>query len=199
MTTIESSPEAVATSGNVDDTTSALGSVVGAFTSTDHKVTGRLYLAGGLLGLVATVAINVLIAVERLDGTDVLLDAEVLPQIVDAQHVGLVFATLLPLVMAACVHAVPLQLGARSIAFPRLASSGFWMWFGGLILTTIALINNGGTLGGDADAVDLFIAGIGLMAIGITATSGASARIGSFSAPWSATSRTLTGKNCAPV
>ncbi|HSP29045.1 MAG TPA: cbb3-type cytochrome c oxidase subunit I, partial [Ilumatobacteraceae bacterium] len=66
-----------------------------------------------------------------------------------------------------------LQLGARSIAFPRLASTGFWMWFGGLVLTTIALIGNGGTLGGDGDAVDLFIAGLGLMAIGLTATAGA--------------------------
>lgn len=173
MTTIESSPAAVATSDRDADTTSALGAVAGALTSTDHKVTGRLYLAGGLLGLVATVAINVLIAVERLDGADVVLDDEVLSQLVDAQYVGLVFATLLPLVMAACVYAVPLQLGARSIAFPRLASSGLWMWFGGLVLTTIALIGNGGTLGGDADAVDLFIAGIGLMAVGLTATAGA--------------------------
>ncbi len=173
MTTIESSPAAVATSDGDADTTSALGAVAGAFSSTDHKVTGRLYLAGGLLGLVATVAINVLIAVERLDGADVVLDDEVVSQLVDAQYVGLVFATLLPLVMAACVYAVPLQLGARSIAFPRLASSGLWMWFGGLVLTTIALIGNGGTLGGDADAVDLFIAGIGLMAVGLTATAGA--------------------------
>jgi len=173
MTTIESSPEAVAT-GDLDvDAGDAVGAVTGIFTSTDHKVTGRLYLAGGLLGLIATVTINVLIAIERLDGTDVVLDVEVLPQIIDAQYVGLVFATLLPLVMAACVYAVPLQLGARSIAFPRLASSGFWMWFGGLVLTTIALIGNGGSLGGDADAVDLFIAGMGLMAVGITATAGA--------------------------
>ncbi len=128
-------------------------SVAGVFTSTDHKVTGRLYLAGGLLGLVAAVVINVLIGVERLDGADTVLDVEVLPQLVDAQRVGLVFATLLPLAMAGCIAAVPLQLGARSIAFPRLASTGFWMWFGGAILTTFALLNNGGTLGGDADAV----------------------------------------------
>jgi heme/copper-type cytochrome/quinol oxidase subunit 1 len=119
------------------------------------------------------VVINLLIAVERLDGAGTVLDADVLPQLVDAQLVGLVFGTLLPLVMAACVFAVPLQLGARAIAFPRLASTGFWMWFGGLVLTAIALINNGGTLGGNADAVDLFIAGIGLMAVGITATAGA--------------------------
>ena len=173
MTTIESSPEAIATGDRDADTTDALGAVASIFTSTDHKVTGRLYLAGGLIGLIATVVINLLIAVERLDGADVALDVEVLPQIIDAQYVGLVFATLLPLVMAACVYAVPLQLGARSIAFPRLASSGFWMWFGGLVLTTIALVNNGGSLGGDANAVDLFIAGIGLMAVGLTATAGA--------------------------
>jgi heme/copper-type cytochrome/quinol oxidase subunit 1 len=172
MTTIESSPEAVAAGDRDVDTASAIGSVVSAFTSTDHKITGRLYLAGGLLGLLATVVVNVLIAVERLDGGDVVLDVEVIPQLLDAQRVGLVFATLLPLVMAACVYAVPLQLGARSIAFPRLASSGFWMWFGGAILTAIALVNNGGTLGGDADAVGLFIAGMGLMAIGLTATAG---------------------------
>ena len=175
MTTIESSPEAVAVaeSDRDTDTAGALDGLVSVFTSTDHKVTGRLYLAGGLLGLVATVVINLLIAIERLDGADIALDVEIVPQLVDAQHVGLVFATLLPLVMAACVYAVPLQLGARSIAFPRLASSGFWMWFGGLVLTSIALINNGGTLGGDANAVDLFIVGIGLMAIGLTATAGA--------------------------
>ncbi len=173
MTTIESSPEAIATSDRDVDTANTLGAVAGIFTSTDHKTTGRLYLAGGLIGLIATVVINVLIAVERLDGADVALDVEVLPQIIDAQYVGLVFATLLPLVMAACVYAVPLQLGARSIAFPRLASSGFWMWFGGVVLTTVALVNNGGSLGGDANAVDLFIAGMGLMAVGLTATAGA--------------------------
>jgi heme/copper-type cytochrome/quinol oxidase subunit 1 len=174
MTTIETRPETVAapTGGDDADTAMALEGVASVFTSTDHKVTGRLFLAGGVLGLVATVVINVLIAVERLDGAGTVLDAGVLPQLVDAQLVGLVFGTLLPLVMATCVFAVPLQLGARSIAFPRLASTGFWMWFGGLVLTSIALIRNGGTLGGDADAVALFIAGIGLMAVGLTATAG---------------------------
>ncbi len=175
MTTIETSPETVAVATGDGDADSAivLDGATTVFASTDHKVTGRLYLAGGILGLIATVVVNLLIAVERLDGVDTLLDVDVLPQLVDAQRVGLVFATLLPLAMAACVFAVPLQLGARSIAFPRLASAGFWMWFGGLVLTTIALIGNGGTLGGDGDAVDLFIAGLGLMAIGLTASAGA--------------------------
>lgn len=174
MTTIESTPDAGVTASSDHDTatSSMLEPIAGVFTSTDHKVTGRLYLAGGLLGLVTTVVINVLIGVERLDGVDTVLGLEILPQLLDAQRIGLVFATLLPLAMAGCIAAVPLQLGARSIAFPRLASTGFWMWFGGAILTTLALLNNGGTLGEDADAVALFIAGIGLMAVGLTASAG---------------------------
>jgi heme/copper-type cytochrome/quinol oxidase subunit 1 len=47
------------------------------------------------------------------------------------------------------------------------------MWFGGALLTAFALLNNGGTLGSEADAVGLFIAGIGLMAVGLTASAGA--------------------------
>ena len=175
MTTIESSPDTVmaASSDRDADSSSMLESVAGIFTSTDHKTTGRLYLAGGLLGLVTAVVINVLLSVERIDGVDTVLGFEILPQLVDAQRVSLVFATLLPLAMAGCVAVVPMQLGARSIAFPRLASSGFWMWFGGALLTAFALLNNGGTLGSEADAVGLFIAGIGLMAVGLTASAAA--------------------------
>ena len=175
MTTIESSPDTVmaASSDRNADSSSMLEPVASIFTSTDHKTTGRLYLAGGLLGLVTAVVINVLLSVERIDGVDTVLGVEILPQLVDAQRVSLVFATLLPLAMAGCVAVVPMQLGSRSIAFPRLASSGFWMWFGGALLTAFALLNNGGTLGSEADAVGLFIAGIGLMAVGLTASAAA--------------------------
>ncbi len=175
MTTIESSPDAVviATDDHEAATSPVLGWIAGVFTSTDHKVTGRLYLAGGLLGLVATVVVNILIGIERLDGVDTVLGYQILPQLGDAQHVGLVFATLLPLAMAGCIAFVPMQLGARSIAFPRLAAAGFWMWFGGAILMVFALVNNGGTQGLDGNAVDLFIASLGLMAVGVTASAGA--------------------------
>ncbi|MGA7760086.1 MAG: cbb3-type cytochrome c oxidase subunit I [Ilumatobacteraceae bacterium] len=176
MTTIESTPEAVvaAPSGSVDDagTVSWLDRFIDVFTSTDHKVIGRHYFGGGLAGLLAIVVVNVLIGVERLDGADTVLDIEVIPQLLDAQRVGLVFAVMLPLAMAIAVAFVPLQVGSRSIVFPRLAFTGFWMWLGGAIITVVALVNNGGTLGGDSDMVDLFIVGLGLMAIGLLASAG---------------------------
>lgn len=175
MTTIESSPEVVAAVSNASadaDSHSWLDRCIDVFTSTDHKVIGRHYFFSGLLGLLVIVVVNVLIAVERLDGTDTVLSSEVVPQLLDAQRIGLVFAVLLPLAMAMSVAFVPLQLGARSIVFPRLAFGGFWMWLGGAIVTVVALVNNGGSLGGDSDMVDLFIAGLGLMAIGLLASAG---------------------------
>ena len=116
MTTIESSPEVVAAVSNASvDADSWLDHFIDVFTSTDHKVIGRHYFFSGLVGLLAIVVVNVLVAIERLDGANTTLDVEVLPQLLDAQRVGLVFAVLLPLAMAMSVAFVPLQVGARSI------------------------------------------------------------------------------------
>ena len=63
---------------------------------------------------------------------------------------ALVFGVLVPLLLGIAVAVVPLQVGARSLAFPRLAAAGFWAWLGGLVLMIVALANNGGPGGGDA-------------------------------------------------
>ena len=171
MTTIESSPDAVVVMSSASGV-SLLDRFIDVFTTTDHKVIGRHYFGAGLAGLTAIVAVNIFLAIERLDGAEIALDSEAISQLLDAQRVGLVFAVLLPLAMAMGVAFVPLQVGARSIVFPRLAFAGFWMWLGGVVVTVVALVNNGGTLGGDADMVDLFIVGLGLMALGLTASAG---------------------------
>jgi heme/copper-type cytochrome/quinol oxidase subunit 1 len=110
--------------------------------STDHKIIGQLFLIGGLFGLLGTIAINVVIGFERVDGGDVTFD-DVLSQLFDAQRVGLVYGTAIPLALALCIAIVPLQLGSRSIAFPRLAALGFWLWLGGLVLNLVSLVANG--------------------------------------------------------
>src|SRR6187431_966369 len=174
LETAESAPTepAVVTTGSDPDVTTHRGTVTVQppkwLSSTDHKIIGQLYLIGGLLGLLATIAVNVLIGIERIDGNSVEFD-DVLSQLFDAQRVGLVFGAGIPLALALCVAIVPLQLGARSIAFPRLAALGFWLWFGGLVLNIVSLIANGGTLGGSSDMVDLFIASLAMMALGAIA------------------------------
>ena len=179
MTTIDTRAETV-TDDTAADTTSdqpyeageiLLSSPVAHWLiSADHKRIGRTYLGAAFLTVLATIVINILLAVERTDGDSVVLDEGVLAQLLDGQRVGMVFGTLLPLAMALCVIVVPLQLGARALAFPRMAVVGFWIWFGGAIAFAIALANNGGSLGGSEDMVSLFFASIAMMAVGLTAT-----------------------------
>jgi heme/copper-type cytochrome/quinol oxidase subunit 1 len=172
MTTIDTSPDAVAEPSGESAIERSLAAIADTLTSADHKVIGRLFVAGGALGLLATLVVTVLLGLERTDGDGFLLDEGSIAQLIDAQRIGLVFAAAFPLVLGLAIAAVPLQLGARSLAFPRLAATGLWMWLGGLVLNIVALANNGGSLGGDADMVDLYLASIAVMALGVTAAAG---------------------------
>ncbi len=165
MTTIDSSPDAVG-----DSTIGRLLAVdVDWLTSSDHKKIGRMFIGAGLFGLLATIVANLLIAIERVDGGTAAFDSDSWAQLLGSQRVGLVFGTALPLAAGLAIAIVPLQLGARAIAFPRLVAAGMYMWLGGLVLSVVSLINNGGFGGGNSDMVDLFLAAHGLMALGFTA------------------------------
>jgi heme/copper-type cytochrome/quinol oxidase subunit 1 len=176
MTTIDTRPDtADAASGDA-----SAGSAAGSFfatagawvTTTDHKRIGRLYAGFGLLVLLATAVLAAVLGIERADDGNALLDGDALLQMFQMYRVGLVFGAIIPLGLGLAIAVAPLQLGARSIAYPRLALTGFYAWLGGLALTMAALGRNGGIGGGDPHMVDLFLAGHGLMIIGLLASAG---------------------------
>ncbi len=165
MTTIDSAPGAAGAS----TIGRPLAAVVDWLTTSDHKKIGRMFIGAGLLGLLATVVVNVFLAIERVDGESVAFDSNAWQQLIGSQRVGLVFGVALPLTAGLSIAVLPLQLGARALAFPRLAATGMYAWLGGFVLSIIALVDNGGFGGGNADMVDLFLAAHGLMALGFTA------------------------------
>ncbi len=172
MTTIETSPDAVVVSSGDGVVGSGLGEVAAWLTTSDHKRIGRLFVGGGLLGALVAIVTGVLLGVERTDGTEILLDAGALPQLFQAQRLGLVLAGMLPLTLGLAIAVVPLQIGARSLAFPRLALAGFYGWLAGVVLLGISLAGNGGIGGGDEQMVALFLAGHVLTAVGLLAAAG---------------------------
>jgi heme/copper-type cytochrome/quinol oxidase subunit 1 len=172
MTTIDPSTEAL---GAVRDGTAAgpaVGAIVDWLTTSDHKRIGRLFVGTSLVGLLATATVGVLLGIERVDGDELVFDADALSQMYQAFRIGLVLAALIPLGLGLAIAVVPLQLGARALAFPRIALTGFYGWLGGLVLVIVALSNNGGVGGGDADMVDLFLAGQALAVLGLLAAAG---------------------------
>ena len=173
MSTIDTSPDAISTAETADARAGEAGNIVtsaaAVVTASDHKVIGRLFIGASLLALVACVVIGVVLGVERVDGSETLLAADALPQLFVAFRIGLLYGVLVPLLLGVAVAVVPLQLGARALACPRLAMAGFWAWVGGITIVIVALANNGGPGGGDAEMVDLFLAGFALAVLGLAA------------------------------
>lgn len=152
------------------DRAGALGAVGDWLTTTDHKRIGRLYVAAAAVVLVGVAVIAVLLGVERISAGDDVLDADALPQLFGAYRVLLTFGVVVPLMLGVCVAVVPLQLGARAIAFGRLAMTGFWTWLVGAALVVVAIAANGGPSGGDDQMVELFLAAHVLVVLGLLAT-----------------------------
>ena len=144
---------------------------VGVLTTSDHKTIGKWLIGGSLLGLLSVATVGVILGIERVDGDEALLDADDLSQLFAAYRVGLVQAVVLPLLLGIAVFVVPLQVGARALAFPRAAAAGLWAWLSGTVLVVIALAFNGGPLGGDPTMVELYLGGNILTLVGLSAVS----------------------------
>lgn len=138
-------------------------------TSTDHKVVGRLYIGSAALGLLGGLVLAVLVAVERIDADGYqLLGADTSAQVLATARLLLTFGGVVPLILGLAIGIVPLQLGSRSLSFPRLATGSFWMWLTGLGLMVASILGNGGPGGGNTDLVDLYLASFVMLLIGVS-------------------------------
>lgn len=141
--------------------------------TTDHKRLGRLYLGASALTFLGSAVAALLLGVERISPTKEWLDVGSLTQLFALERFGFTYLVLLPLLVGAALAVVPLQVGARSLALPRLAAAGFWLWLLGAGLAIFSLINNGGPNGGNPRFVDLFILSTVLVLVGLLASAGA--------------------------
>ena len=163
MTTVDTHAPATSAGGG-------LATVADWITSTDHKKIGRLFMSLATLALLGAVVVGALLAFERADSGSELLPVESITQLFSLYRFGLTFLVALPLLVGIALVVVPLQVGARSNAFPRVAAAGFWTWAIGAVLAVIAIAANGGPNGGNRRFVDLFTLSFGLVALGLVAT-----------------------------
>ncbi|MEA3318850.1 MAG: cytochrome c oxidase subunit I [Bacillota bacterium] len=116
-------------------------------TTVDHKKIAILYLiAGGfffIVGGLEAMFIRIQLAVPNND----FLAAGLYNEILTMHGTTMIFLAAMPLLFAFMNAAVPLQIGARDVAFPFINALGFWLFFfGGVFL------NMSWFLGGAPDA-----------------------------------------------
>jgi cytochrome o ubiquinol oxidase subunit 1 len=109
--------------------------------SVDHKRIGVMYVVLAMVMLLRGFADAVMMRVQQayaLHG-DGFLPPEHYNQIFSAHGTMMIFFVAMPFVIGLMNFVVPLQLGARDVAFPVLNSVGFWLTATGALLVNISL------------------------------------------------------------
>ncbi len=101
----------------------------------DHKKIGVLYVLMSLVFLVVAGCEAMLMRWQLLVPRNTFLPPDVFNQMFTMHGTTMVFFVGMPILIGIGNYVVPLQIGARDMAFPRLNALGFWVTlFGGLLV-----------------------------------------------------------------
>ncbi|CAN5650599.1 cytochrome c oxidase subunit I [soil metagenome] len=115
-------------------------------TTIDHKKICIMYGTAAMIFFVIGGIEALLMRTQLATPNGTLLSADLYNQIYTMHGTTMVFLVVMPIGAAVMNYFIPLQIGARDVAFPRLNAFGFWCFLaGGLTL------NAGWFLGGAAD------------------------------------------------
>ena len=112
-------------------------------TSVDHKKIGIMYLILAFVMLLRGFSDALLMRAQQsfAAGNNVgFLTPDHYDQIFTAHGVIMIFFVAMPLVFALLNMIIPLQIGARDVAYPYLNSLSFWLTFVGAMLCNISLV-----------------------------------------------------------
>jgi len=152
-------------------------------TTVDHKKIGILYLiSGGFFFLVGGLE-ALLIRIQLWKPLNDFVSADTYNELLTMHGTTMIFLAAMPIIFALMNAIVPLQIGARDVAYPFVNALGFWTFFFGGVLLNISwfaggapdagwtsyvpLANTRGDHGVDYYVLGLQIAGIGTLVGGI--------------------------------
>ena len=126
-------------------------------TTVDHKRLGVLYILYALMLLVAGGIEATIMRLQLIRPNNHMVSPQVFNQMFTMHGTTMIFFVAMPLVFGFANYLVPLMIGARDMAFPRLNAFSFWMTaLGGLFLYFSFLGGDGLYGGGGAPDVGWF-------------------------------------------
>jgi len=105
-----------------------------ATTSTDHKAVAKLWLGAALTFLAVAAVEFALTRLQLIVPDSTILVPEVFNRILSASTVSAVVLFAVPALIGLIGYIVPLQIGARGVALPRLNQLAFWLFATGALM-----------------------------------------------------------------
>src|SRR5712692_7340308 len=101
----------------------------------DHKQLGLMYIGTALLFLVVAGCMAAVIRIQFAIPNNSFVSPQVFNRLFTMHGTAMIFLVGMPLIAGLMNYLVPLMIGARDMAFPRLNAFGYWMFlFGGVLL-----------------------------------------------------------------
>lgn len=116
-------------------------------TTVDHKRIGLMYIISAILMLFRGGVDAIMMRAQLSAPENQLLDAQHYNEIFTTHGVVMIMFMAMPFIFGFMNYIVPLQIGARDVAFPRLNAISFWLFFMGAMLFNISFV-----IGGSPDA-----------------------------------------------
>src|ERR1700691_2276413 len=126
-------------------------------TTVDHKRLGGLYVVYALIFLALGGVEATIMRLQLIRPHNALVSPEVFNRMFTMHGTTMIFFVAMPMVFGFANYLVPLMIGARDMAFPRLNAFSFWMSALGGLLLYFSLVGANGLYGaGNAPDVGWF-------------------------------------------
>src|SRR5579864_3892062 len=113
-------------------------------TTVDHKRLGILYIVSALMFLLIGGVEALIIRIQLMHSYNNFVSPEVFNRMFTMHGTTMIFFVAMPVLFGFANYLIPLMIGARDMAFPRLNAFSFWMTcFGGLLLYFSLVGGNG--------------------------------------------------------
>ena len=112
---------------------------VGWLTSVDHKSIGKRYIATAFVFFALAGVLALLMRTQLARPESGLLDPDRYNQLFTVHGTTMMFLFAVPVMQAMGLYFVPLMVGTRNVAFPRLNALGYWTYLigGGLLYASL--------------------------------------------------------------
>src|SRR5919198_1124989 len=115
-------------------------------TTTDHKLIGIMYMVTGVLSFVVGGIFALIMRIQLSQPNLQVVQPETYNQLVSTHGVTMIFFFVTVFMTGIANYIVPIQVGARDMAFPRVNLLGFWLIPVSILLYYVAFFVPGGTL-----------------------------------------------------
>ncbi len=118
--------------------------LLGLLTSTDHKVIGLMYIVTALGFFLLGGALASVVRVELYSPGTQVVEPGAYNKVFTMHGSVMIYLFIVPMAFGLANYLVPLHIGAKEMAFPRLNALGYWLFlFGGLTMVSGFLTADG--------------------------------------------------------